>query len=91
MERASIDRVVRRIVSQHALEDVSELAPEASLSALAGLDSLSVLEVLAGLEQHYGFRLTDTELATPRTLEQLVDLVERELAPAGEETRCASA
>ena len=53
-------------------QDVSNLDPDTDLVQEWGLDSLARLRLLAGVEKHFNVRLPDAQLASLRTLRQLM-------------------
>ncbi len=66
-------------------DDASGLDPEASLFETGVVDSTGVLEVVAFVEQEFGFTVRDAELvpANFETLHRLEAYVERRLAEQG--------
>lgn len=75
------ERVVRHI-GEYLETDVSHLTPSSSpATALAGLDSLKVFEMLLYLEDCFGVQFDDSVMENMETLGQLVDYIARQ-APA---------
>lgn len=72
------ERVVRHI-GEYLERDVSHLTPESRpATALAGLDSLKVFEMLLYLEDCFGVQFDDSVMEHLETLGQLVEYIERQ-------------
>ena len=77
------ERVVRHI-GEYLEQDVSHLTPESRpATALAGLDSLKLFEMLLYLEDCFGVQFDDSVMEHMETLGQLVDYIARQ-TPAAE-------
>lgn len=76
-----IEQRVREIVGECAPVEAASLARDDDLSG-AGLDSLSVLRVVALVEAEFGFTLPDEDFARLRTLGSLLQAVERHTTAA---------
>jgi acyl carrier protein len=74
------ERVVRHI-GEYLETDVSHLTPESRpATALAGLDSLKLFEMLLYLEDSFGITFDDSVMEHVETLGALVDYIDRQLA-----------
>jgi acyl carrier protein len=67
--RALIEKVTRR--------SAAGIAREADLVYELGLDSLAGLRVLAAVEKRFDLRIPDEELSSIRTIDQLLETVDR--------------
>lgn len=77
------ERVVRHI-GEYLEQDVSHLTPTSRpATALAGLDSLKLFEMLLYLEDCFGVQFDDSVMEHMETLGQLVDYIARQ-TPAAE-------
>lgn len=76
------ERVVRHI-GEYLEQDVSYLTPASRpATALAGLDSLKLFEMLLYLEDCFGVEFDDSVMEHMETLGQLVDYIGRQTATA---------
>jgi acyl carrier protein len=71
--------------------ELQRLAPEVSVDQLdtetdiatLGIESVTVLELIAALEEHYSIELPDDELTTLDTVGDVIRLIQRHLAVRG--------
>jgi acyl carrier protein len=76
------DRVVRHI-GEYLETDVSYLTPESRpATAIAGLDSLKLFEMLLYLEDCFSVEFDENVMEHVETLGQLVDYIDQQLATA---------
>lgn len=67
----------REIVAQVLGISPERIAPDAPLAEVATLDSLSLAEIAAALDDAFAVRLPSDDLAEARTARELAELVER--------------
>lgn len=70
---------VLRVLSRSAMVPEEAVTPETTLAAL-GIDSLDWIECMLALEDELQVELPDPDPATLRTVQDVVDIVERHLA-----------
>lgn len=76
------ERVVRHI-GEYLETDVSHLTPESRpATALSGLDSLKLFEMLLYLEDSFGVEFDDSVMEHVETLGQLVDYIDQQITTA---------
>ncbi len=76
MRVSAEEAVVRAVLAEVTRGEVAGLSVEADLVLELGLDSLSRLRVMAGVEKRLGIRFRDDRLAAVRTLREVLELVE---------------
>ncbi|MBR1564468.1 MAG: acyl carrier protein [Paludibacteraceae bacterium] len=68
-----------RIVNGFLVEDfeipVEKLIPTARLREDVGIDSLDVVDVIISVDEKFGVRLTNQEMASLRTLDDFYNLI----------------
>ena len=65
-----------RIIIEKTLEiDVSKLDSEANLFQKAGIDSMGMLEIVAGVEQKFKIRIHEKDFAKIASVRSIVDLI----------------
>lgn len=69
---ATTAREVRDLIGVFTRRDVSALGLDDDLVAAIGIDSMEGLQILAGVEKHFGVRLRDDELIEMRTIRRIV-------------------
>ncbi len=92
VERASLPSVasgVQTLVAEKAGRRPEDMRPSQRLAEELGLSSIDRIELLSSLEEQYGVELSETEMASAATIEDLERWVHREAetpraAPAGE-------
>lgn len=72
-----IERVVRGLLG----DDDIVLTPETLPADVAGWDSLANINIIFGIEEEFGIRFGDDDLASTNTIGELADRVDRALAP----------
>ena len=70
--------IVQEMIATSAEVPIEKLDPNSPLGALE-VDSLTVLEVMADLEDKFGIRIPD-ERVPVRTVQEIADLVDRLVA-----------
>ena len=72
-----------RIVNGFLVEDfeipVEKLIPTARLREDVGIDSLDVVDVIISVDEKFGVRLTNQEMASLRTLDDFYNLIETKM------------
>ena len=76
--KAEVTAAVAALLRERFPETLGELVPAASLVSL-GLDSVDVLDALAGLERHFSILLEQDDLEDLESFSDLVDLVCRKI------------
>lgn len=78
MKRSDLITVFQRMASEIAEKDFSHVTEDASIADL-GIDSLSMLELVAAMERELSVTVPDEQLVGIQTVRQLLELVERRL------------
>lgn len=78
MSHRLTEQALRALVTEIAKRDVSTVGLDDDLMQALDVDSLTALRVLAAVEKRFGVRVPDTDLATLRTMRQLLTLSETE-------------
>lgn len=78
MKRPDLIKVFQRMASEIAEKDFSHVTEDAAIADL-GIDSLSMLELVAAMERELSVTVPDEQLVGIQTVRQLLELVERRL------------
>ena len=78
MKRSDLVKVFQRMASEIAEKDFSHVTEDAAIADL-GIDSLSMLELVAAMERELSVTVPDEQLVGIQTVRQLLELVERRL------------
>ena len=78
MKRQELVKVFQRMASEIAEKDFSHVTEDAAIADL-GIDSLSMLELVAAMERELSVTVPDEQLVGIQTVRQLLELVERRL------------
>ena len=78
MKRQELIKVFQRMASEIAEKDFSHVTEDAAIADL-GIDSLSMLELVAAMERELSVTVPDEQLVGIQTVRQLLELVERRL------------
>ena len=78
MKRSDLVKVFQRMASEIAEKDFSHVTEDAAIADL-GIDSLSMLELVAAMERELSVTVPDEQLVGTQTVRQLLELVERRL------------
>ena len=57
--------------------DEEKITPEASISEDLGIDSLDAVELVMALEEEFSIKIPDEELAKMKTVQDIMDCVEK--------------
>lgn len=68
---------VGQIISAITGIDSSKITPSSDLRGHLGIDSFAATEILVALEQKYGVRIDPGETLTLKTVQEVIDLIER--------------
>ncbi len=92
MDHTLEDRLKRMIVQRLFMRIPPEqIANDRSLIHVYGVDSVSLLELVVGLEEEFGIRVADSDfrVAHFETVSALAEFVRRRMHAASDETRRA--
>jgi acyl carrier protein len=84
MTREEIAHKLTEIVKQEKDVPDEKLTPETPL-AEAGVDSLDALTILFAIEEEFKISIPDDRAKTIKTFGDMIDVVEKLAAPAGQE------
>ncbi|MCI8609627.1 MAG: acyl carrier protein [Firmicutes bacterium] len=59
--------------------DEEKITPEAALADDLNIDSLDAVELVMALEEEYSIKIPDTELENMKTVQNIVDCIEKYL------------
>jgi acyl carrier protein len=63
---------LRELIARYAVPAAATVGLDDDLGRVAGLDSLSLLQIVAAIEEAYGVRVPDDEMSRLRTLRDLL-------------------
>ena len=72
-----VERKIRELIAKTTRRDASKIDRDTDLVLALGLDSLAGLRVLAAVEKRFDLRIPDAELSSIRTIDLLVEAVDR--------------
>jgi acyl carrier protein len=75
---STLETIQRMIVEQFELKQ-EDLLPGATLESL-GLDSLSVIEFMFNIEDKFNIKLSNELLENIKTLQDVVDIIDKQVA-----------
>ncbi len=78
MTERSREKDLRTLLAEMSGQDISGVGPDDDLEYALGLDSLARLRLLATVEKRCSVRFPDDRLGDIRTLNQLLDFIERQ-------------
>ena len=67
---------VKKIVVEHLGVDESKVTDKANINDDLGADSLDAIELCMAVEEEFKIEITDAEIATIQTVEDIVKLVD---------------
>jgi acyl carrier protein len=79
MERSEVLQVLRDKAVERLAVEPDQVREEASLAVDLQVDSLSVVELVMDLEDHFGIELCEQQLATATTVGAVVDVTVAQL------------
>ena len=74
-----IDRV-NTVLAEEFETEIEELTPDADIKTTLALDSLSLVDMIALIEQEFGVKIKPAELPKVKTFAALYDFIEEHLA-----------
>ena len=78
MEKIELIKKVNEVLAEEFEKDVEELSPEKNIKQTLELDSLSLVDMVALIENEFGVKIPSADLVKVQTFEQLYDyLAER--------------
>lgn len=83
-ELAKVPERVVMILIEQTDGAIGEITPEKSLTGDLKLDELDMVEVVMKVEEAFGITLDDAEVDQLKTVQDLIDLVERKVGPGAE-------
>lgn len=76
MTRQEIEAKVNDFLVEELEIDEVKLAPEATLKADLGIDSLDFVDIVVIVQKQFGFKIKPEEMANVKTLTQFYDYIE---------------
>ncbi|MBQ7449601.1 MAG: acyl carrier protein [Paludibacteraceae bacterium] len=78
MEKIELIKKVNEVLAEEFEKEVEELSPEKNIKQTLELDSLSLVDMVALIENEFGVKIPSADLVKVQTFEQLYDyLAER--------------
>ncbi len=77
MPREDIAKAISEIVERVSGVPASQVAPQSTFADDLGIDSLTMVEVIVGVEDKIGVRINDDDIAALRTVADATDYIER--------------
>ena len=68
---------IKKVLVEAINVDEEEIKPEAKLNEDLGIDSLAAVELALELENEFGIRIEDEELANLVTVQDVMDIIEK--------------
>ena len=68
---------IKKVLVEAINVDEEEIKPEAKLNEDLGIDSLAAVELALELENDFGIRIEDEELANLVTVQDVMDIIEK--------------
>ena len=68
---------IKKVLVEAINVDEEEIKPEAKLNEDLGIDSLAAVELALELENEFGIRIEDEELANLVTVQDVMDIIEQ--------------
>ena len=68
---------IKKVLVEALNVDEEEIKPEAKLNEDLGIDSLAAVELALELENEFGIRIEDEELANLVTVQDVMDIIEK--------------
>ncbi len=77
---AALEEIVRRYAPKNRAS--MQLDPNTHLTNDAGIDSPRMIDIVLGVEDHFGITVEDDDIQSVKTFGQLVELVQQRTAEA---------
>lgn len=71
---------IKEIMADTLACDENKITPEASIADDLSIDSLDAVELVMALEEEFGIKIPDEELGKLKTVQDIVDTVEKHKA-----------
>lgn len=75
MEKAELIEKANEVIAEEFEVEVSDLTPEADIKETLELDSLSLVDLVALIEETFGVKLKGTDVTKVKTFEALYDFI----------------
>lgn len=76
MDKATLIKQVNEILAEEFETDIEKLTPDANIKKTLELDSLSLVDMIALIDNEFGVKITNQELPTIQTFQALYDYLE---------------
>ena len=80
MEKQELIAKINEALAEEFEVEVSEITPEADIKETLDLDSLSLVDMVALIENSFGVKLKGQEIVSIKTFESLYDFLHERLA-----------
>ncbi len=75
MEKQELIAKINQVLADEFEIEQSEITPDADIKSTLSLDSLSLVDMVALIEEEFGVKIKNTELASIKTFGLLYDFV----------------
>lgn len=75
MEKQELINKANEVIAEEFEVEVSDLTPEADIKATLELDSLSLVDLVALIEETFGVKLQGADVTKVKTFEALYDFI----------------
>lgn len=75
MEKTELISRINEVLAEEFEIEVSDITPEANVKETLDLDSLSLVDMVALIDQEFGVKITGGEIAQVKTFDALYDFV----------------
>jgi acyl carrier protein len=76
MSADNIAEAIAEVVERVSGVPAAQVAPESAFADDLGMDSLTLMDVVVGVEDRFGVRINDDDIAGLRTVADAVDYIE---------------
>ncbi len=80
MNKQELIEKVNTVLAEEFEKEVSEITPEANIKQTLELDSLSLVDMVALIDNEFGVKIASNELAKVQTFQALYDYLEAKMA-----------
>ena len=80
MTKQELIEKVNSVLAEEFEKEVKELTPDANIKQTLELDSLSLVDMVALIEEEFGVKIASSELVKIQTFQALYDYLEEHMA-----------
>ena len=72
-----LEAEIRKVVEEVIEKDVSALGIDDNVLKVMGLDSMTALEIMAGVEQHFKIRIQEKDLPKISSIKSIMEVLKK--------------